>query len=179
MKEDFHGTCADGPSYPEFAYPLHENRQHDINNPDPSDHQRYRGNGNQDQVENALGPLFAVEDVQGHRQLIIRVLMILFQGVLHHFGYRFDLIFVDPPYESEERDRALQAIVAADLLTADGMVVLEGPKRHSLAPVEGLTPVDERTYGDTSITRLTRPVGRFRVPAVVPNPDTSLTSERE
>ncbi len=94
-------------------------------------------------------------------------------------GERFDLIFVDPPYESEERDRALQAIVAADLLTVDGMVVVEGPKRHSLAPVEGLSPVDERTYGDTSITRLVRPAGRRGVPALVESSDASSTFERE
>ncbi len=91
-------------------------------------------------------------------------------------GERFDLIFVDPPYESEERDHALRAIVTAELLSVDGMVVLEGPKRHSLAPVEGLKPVDERTYGDTLITRLTRPGGQFGVPGRF---EKSETSERE
>jgi hypothetical protein len=34
-------------------------------------------------------------------------------------------------------------------------VVLERAKRHSLGPVEGLELLDERTYGDTVITRFT------------------------
>ena len=69
---------------------------------------------------------------------------------------RFDLIFVDAPYESQEVGRVLAAIVGADLLARDGVVVLESPKRHSLAPVTGLDLVDARIYGDTVITRLVR-----------------------
>ena len=66
----------------------------------------------------------------------------------------FDLVFVDPPYESDEVDRALPLLTGAGLLSEHALVVVEGPKRHSLEPPEGLSLVDEREYGDTRIARL-------------------------
>ena len=71
-------------------------------------------------------------------------------------GERFDLIFVDPPYDAGEAGRALSAIVEADLLVCVGTVVVETAKRHPLAAVPGLTVLDERCYGDTRVHRLVR-----------------------
>ncbi len=66
----------------------------------------------------------------------------------------FDLVFLDPPYDSEQVVSALDALVDAGVLAADATVVVESPKRHSLAPVAGLSVRDERTYGDTRLTWL-------------------------
>jgi pantetheine-phosphate adenylyltransferase len=66
----------------------------------------------------------------------------------------FDLVFLDPPYDSDQVVPALDALVEAGLLAADATVVVESPKRHSLAPVAGLSVRDERTYGDTRLTWL-------------------------
>ena len=67
---------------------------------------------------------------------------------------RFDLVFLDPPYDSDQVAPALSALVDADLLAADATVVVENSKRHSLEPVAGLTVRDERHYGDTRLTWL-------------------------
>ncbi|MFP6624553.1 MAG: 16S rRNA (guanine(966)-N(2))-methyltransferase RsmD [Myxococcota bacterium] len=66
----------------------------------------------------------------------------------------FDLVFVDPPYESDRLAPALAALVDADLLAAEAMVVVENSKRHALEPVAGLAVRDERSYGDTRLTWL-------------------------
>ena len=69
-------------------------------------------------------------------------------------GGRFDLVFLDPPYDSDQAVSALDALVDSDLLAANATVVVESPKRHALAPVAGLAVRDERSYGDTRLTWL-------------------------
>lgn len=65
----------------------------------------------------------------------------------------FDRVFIDPPYESGEAVRALEALVAGRLLAPDAEVVVEASRRHPVAAVSGLALVDERRYGDTLIVR--------------------------
>ena len=67
----------------------------------------------------------------------------------------FDLVFVDPPYASDEAARALSALADGNLLAPEATVVVEASRRHPVAPVEGLVSIDERRYGDTLITLLT------------------------
>jgi 16S rRNA (guanine966-N2)-methyltransferase len=71
-------------------------------------------------------------------------------------GERFDLALVDPPYGSGEIRRALEALLASGVLAGGARVVVERGRRHSLPQVEGLVAVDERRYGDTVITQLSR-----------------------
>ena len=66
---------------------------------------------------------------------------------------RFDLVFIDPPYASDEAESALVALVEGSLLSPQAQVVVESSKHHRLAPVPGLSMLDERSYGDTMITR--------------------------
>jgi 16S rRNA (guanine(966)-N(2))-methyltransferase RsmD len=66
---------------------------------------------------------------------------------------RFDLVFADPPYASDELPRVLPALLAAKVLAADARVVVERDRRVPLAPVAGLTLEDERIYGETAIMR--------------------------
>jgi 16S rRNA (guanine966-N2)-methyltransferase len=42
-------------------------------------------------------------------------------------GGRFDLVFVDPPFDSDLRALALDALVAQDRLAPGGLVYVEGP----------------------------------------------------
>jgi 16S rRNA (guanine966-N2)-methyltransferase len=67
---------------------------------------------------------------------------------------RFDLVLLDPPYAAGEVGRALEALVAAQVLAPGATVVVESGRRHPVPGVEGLAPIDERRYGDTVITRL-------------------------
>lgn len=63
----------------------------------------------------------------------------------------FDLIFLDPPYGAPEGDETLAEVHR--LLAPEGIVVYEHGSRYNPPgrPV-GLMLVDERTYGDTSLS---------------------------
>ncbi len=67
----------------------------------------------------------------------------------------FDLVFLDPPYDSDRLVPSLGALVSAQLLAPGATLVVESSKRHSLAPISGLAVVDEKGYGDTRLTWLT------------------------
>ncbi len=69
-------------------------------------------------------------------------------------GPRFDLVFLDPPYEKGDRMGTLNALFSAGILADGAKVVVEGPKRHPLASIAGARVVDERDYGDTKLTWL-------------------------
>jgi len=73
---------------------------------------------------------------------------------------RFHLVLLDPPYAAGAAGPILEAIAQAELLTPQGVVVLERSRSHHLPEVVGLVPVDERRYGDTMITQ-------FRLSATV------------
>lgn len=74
---------------------------------------------------------------------------------------RFDVVFLDPPYEEGDRVGTLDALFAAGILGDGARVVVEGPKRHPLPPRPGTRVLDERDYGDTKLTWLesSNPVG--------------------
>jgi 16S rRNA (guanine966-N2)-methyltransferase len=71
-------------------------------------------------------------------------------------GQRFDVVFLDPPYASDEAPRALRALLEAGVLEPRAEVVLERSRRHPLPGVAGIVPLDERRYGDTLVTWLAR-----------------------
>jgi 16S rRNA (guanine966-N2)-methyltransferase len=71
-------------------------------------------------------------------------------------GARFDLVFLDPPYASDEIPRALAALLETGLLADPALLVVEHARRHPVAPPAGLAVLDSRRYGDTQITRLVR-----------------------
>jgi 16S rRNA (guanine(966)-N(2))-methyltransferase RsmD len=65
-------------------------------------------------------------------------------------GERFDLIFLDPPYD--EPDVGAMVRAAADLLDGAGVLVLEHPKRRSAAaPPAGLTLTRDLVSGDSAL----------------------------
>ena len=75
----------------------------------------------------------------------------------------FDLIFIDPPYDSTLAHEALQAVGIGGerLVTAEGTVVVEHPPTASLAEFYGmLTRVRVEQYGNSSISLYRRVVSR-------------------
>ncbi len=68
---------------------------------------------------------------------------------------RFDLVLIDPPYGTDEPQRALEALVDSGILALSAMVVLERDRRHPSPIVEGLVEAGERRYGDTVLSRFT------------------------
>ena len=75
---------------------------------------------------------------------------------LSEAGACFDLVFLDPPYESDARETTLAALFASSVLSSDATVVVEGPKRHPVPPLPGVKRLAERHYGETVLTWLAR-----------------------
>ena len=69
-------------------------------------------------------------------------------------GERFDLIFVDPPYDSDEVSRILGGLLGSGLLGEFGQVVVESAKRNPLECLSGWEVCAERDYGDSRLTCL-------------------------
>ncbi|MDO5396759.1 MAG: 16S rRNA (guanine(966)-N(2))-methyltransferase RsmD [bacterium] len=65
---------------------------------------------------------------------------------------KFDIIFLDPPYNKGLIEPVLEAIVKNDVLSNDGIVVLESDSTDFRGEVEGLTVYRQRRYGRTYIT---------------------------
>ncbi len=70
-------------------------------------------------------------------------------------GAPFALIFLDPPYAKGLGEAALTAVHAAGWLAPEALVVWE----ESVAPLPppGFAQVDQRKYGDTTVTILRAP----------------------
>jgi 16S rRNA G966 N2-methylase RsmD len=66
---------------------------------------------------------------------------------------KFDLIFVDPPYEKEMIPPLLRELSDRDLLRSPAIAVAESFKTETLPEVLGkLQMVDSRIYGETKIS---------------------------
>lgn len=65
---------------------------------------------------------------------------------------KFDIIFLDPPYNKGLIEPVLGAIVKNELLTDEGIVVLESDDTDFSEEFEGLTVLKQRKYGRTYIT---------------------------
>jgi 16S rRNA (guanine(966)-N(2))-methyltransferase RsmD len=65
----------------------------------------------------------------------------------------FDLIFLDPPYDSGLAPRTLAAVARCNLLGPSGTIVVEHGARETLKDrYESLKLHDERRYGDTLLS---------------------------
>ena len=65
-------------------------------------------------------------------------------------GMKYDLIFADPPYDCQEYDQLVRLVFDNELLTDDGLFVLEHPKQVSFQ--EHPHFMDQRHYGKVNFT---------------------------
>lgn len=71
---------------------------------------------------------------------------------LERKGEKFDIVFMDPPYDIPSLDRLLDAVSASRCLNPGALVILQyGQKRAVPARVNSLAQVDLRHYGKTSL----------------------------
>jgi 16S rRNA (guanine966-N2)-methyltransferase len=63
----------------------------------------------------------------------------------------FDLVFVDPPYDFPNAELEQLLVVIADLLSDEGLVVVERSSRSEQLEIEALELQSSKTYGDTAI----------------------------
>lgn len=71
-------------------------------------------------------------------------------------GRSFDIIFLDPPYASGFASEALEKIAALELLSTDGLIVVEHDRQNGLKLPDGIGLVKERSYGKVVISLLRR-----------------------
>ena len=64
----------------------------------------------------------------------------------------FDLVFADPPYGKGLAERALESALAGGWLNRGALIVVEEAAASPFQPVEGLTFLERRDWGDTSVT---------------------------
>ncbi|WP_417909779.1 16S rRNA (guanine(966)-N(2))-methyltransferase RsmD [Candidatus Electronema sp. PJ] len=65
---------------------------------------------------------------------------------------RFDLIFLDPPYERRLAEQAVAAVEQGALLNAEGLLIAEERKNAGLPEQSGsFRLIDQRCYGETGL----------------------------
>lgn len=68
-------------------------------------------------------------------------------------GHKYDIVFVDPPYHSEELMKILPLIGRGDILEAAGIVVVEHFSKITLPDIIGdIVSVKHYKYGDTTLS---------------------------
>ncbi|MBU0581354.1 MAG: 16S rRNA (guanine(966)-N(2))-methyltransferase RsmD [Candidatus Margulisbacteria bacterium] len=73
--------------------------------------------------------------------------------VLNKHQEKFDIIFLDPPYFGEEAESTLNNISTFDILTPNGLVIVEYHKSKNLSVKIGeLEEVKKRFYGQTGLS---------------------------
>ena len=63
---------------------------------------------------------------------------------------RFDLVFLDPPYATQDLTEATEALLP--MLEEDALVITEHRAGHPYAVCDALTPVDSRHWGIAGVT---------------------------
>jgi 16S rRNA (guanine966-N2)-methyltransferase len=89
----------------------------------------------------------------GARAIVVRLDVTRFGGGRPPGEAPFDLVFVDPPYETGDDAVAASvgALAAPGWLGAGAVVVVERPARAGIAVPEGFRACWERTFGDTLV----------------------------
>jgi 16S rRNA (guanine966-N2)-methyltransferase len=73
------------------------------------------------------------------------------QALLEESSFCFDLIFADPPYQTDLSEKTLIGLDNSDVLSEKVLVIIEEKKDVRLpAELNCLARKDTRTYGDTS-----------------------------
>ncbi len=68
-------------------------------------------------------------------------------------GKKFDLIYFDPPYQSQLYQSVIEMIITYEILEQNGEIAVEhNPKFWQAREIKGLTMVREKHYGSTSLT---------------------------
>ena len=68
-------------------------------------------------------------------------------------GAKFDIIFVDPPYNIEVTTKFLRSLNSCDILNPSALVVVRHPRQQPLLEEEGsLRLIRQERYGDTLVS---------------------------
>jgi 16S rRNA (guanine966-N2)-methyltransferase len=73
-------------------------------------------------------------------------------------GDRFDILFADPPYDKGLAKNTLQWLISRDIITENGIIVLQHSVREKLEGLQTqeVVMIDQRRYGDTMLSFLNK-----------------------
>ncbi|TDO87827.1 16S rRNA (guanine966-N2)-methyltransferase [Halanaerobium saccharolyticum] len=71
---------------------------------------------------------------------------------LKNCGQKYDLIFMDPPYEKEMTAEAVKLIIENDLLKENGLIVSERSGSEKAEEFSGLSIIKNKHYGNSLLT---------------------------
>ena len=77
-----------------------------------------------------------------------------YQSYLRHCNKKFDIIFLDPPFDTDFADKSLKYIAEENMLSDGGIIVYEHIADKVITIPEGLTVTDERKYGTIVVSYL-------------------------
>ncbi|MCK5867318.1 MAG: 16S rRNA (guanine(966)-N(2))-methyltransferase RsmD [Mycoplasmataceae bacterium] len=70
-------------------------------------------------------------------------------------GMKFDFIYMDPPYNSNNYNSLIQLIKDKEILTQEGYLLIETSKPWEISIPEGFVKMKTRKYGKSSIVIIT------------------------
>lgn len=65
---------------------------------------------------------------------------------------KFDIIFLDPPYNKDFIKPIIESIIENDILAEDGIIVLESDHEDEHGQMDGLSIIKQKKYGRTFVT---------------------------
>ena len=68
-----------------------------------------------------------------------------------YFNFKFDLIFVDPPYKEKKINEIIEKILEKKLLSQDGILIIHRHKKDNINITKKLKIIEDRTYGISRI----------------------------
>lgn len=74
-----------------------------------------------------------------------------FFNVSKSLGEKYDIIFIDPPYNEFESIKILQTIYESNILKESGVIIYEEFYKTKFQTTDKYEITDERKYGDTII----------------------------
>ena len=77
-----------------------------------------------------------------------------YKQALKDFTLKFDIIFLDPPYNTNYIEESIKLITKYDLLNSEGIIVCESDSLDKICYSEVFKKVKEKKYGDKYIVIL-------------------------
>lgn len=71
--------------------------------------------------------------------------------IRNNVGLGFDMVYLDPPYFSEEEKEELQKLKIASLIKPGGLLVTELAKKESFPEIADFSLIKEKIYGKTKL----------------------------
>ena len=77
-----------------------------------------------------------------------------YKNILNNMNTKFDLIFLDPPYETNYLEESIKLIIDNDLLKESGLIICESSSLDKIIYPNNLEVYKEKKYGDKYVVIL-------------------------